>query len=82
MEMIKFLKRLFKKKKIKGKPKSTRSHYYERMIPAFRIKQKKPPFPSTFVFEDYVYKQWNDDLIENYGWTKKEIKQGWRWIEL
>jgi len=39
----------------------------------------KPPFPSTFVFPDYVYKQWNQDLIDNYGWTKKELKQGWRY---
>jgi len=47
----------------------------------FRRKQLKPPFPSTFVFEDYVYEQWNQDLIDNYGWTKKEIKQGWRWVK-
>lgn len=44
-----------------------------------KLIQFKPPFPSTFVFEDYVYDQWNQDLIDNYGWTKKEIKQGWRY---
>ena len=82
MIMLKFLKKLFKKKKVKAPKKSVRSHYYERMMPRFRVKQKRPPFPSTFVFEDYVYEQWNQDLIDNYGWTKKEIKQGWRWVEL
>ena len=82
--MIKFILRLLgiKKKKTKSKAPTVRSHYYERMMPRFRIKQKRPPFPSTFVFEDYVYEQWNQDLIDNHGWTKKEIKQGWRWVEL
>lgn len=45
----------------------------------FRYKEAKPVFPSTFLFPDYVYKQWNDELKAK-GWTKKEIKQGWRWL--
>jgi hypothetical protein len=81
--MFKFILHLLGiKKKKKTKVPTVRSHYYERMWPPFRTKQKKPPFPSTFVCEDYVYEQWNRDLIDNYGWTKKEIKQGWRWVEL
>ena len=55
---------------------------YGLLAERFRVKQKRPPFPSTFVFEDYVYEQWNQDLIDNYGSTKEEIKQGWRWKEL
>ena len=46
----------------------------------FKIKEYKPQFPSTFVFPDYVYKQWNQDLIKK-GWTKKELKQGWRYAK-
>jgi hypothetical protein len=82
--MLKFIKKLFKKKE-KHKTSgllNDRSWRAERMFPPFRIKQKRPPFPSTFVFEDYVYEQWNQDLIDKHGWTKKEIKQGWRWVEL
>ena len=83
-KIIKRIKKLFKKKE-KYKPSKLlkdRSWRAERMFPPFRVKQKRPPFPSTFVFEDYVYEQWNQDLIDNHGWTKKEIKQGWRWKEL
>ena len=45
-----------------------------------KLKKYKPQFPSTFLFENYVYEQWNKKLINN-GWTKKEIKQGWRYIK-
>ena len=83
--MFKWLRKLFKKKKTYVTPPfypyGKKSRIRVR-IPRLRYKQKKPPFPSTFVFEDYVYEQWNQDLIDNYGWTRKEIKQGWRWKKL
>ena len=44
----------------------------------FKYKEAKPVFPSTFLFPDYVYKQWNNKLKAQ-GWTKEEIRQGWRW---
>ena len=60
------LKKLFTRDKPKKpKMKSIKSHYYGRMFPPIMTKQYKPPFPSTFVFEDYVYDQWNQDLIED-----------------
>ena len=88
----KFFRKIFGRKDIE--PLRLNERYYERCFPPMklggvvkkrkwlRIKQKRPPFPSTFVFPDYVYEQWNQDLIDNYGWTKKEIKQGWRWKKI
>ena len=46
-----------------------------------KFKEKKPSFPSTFVFEDFVYDQWNEYLMKRHGWNKKELKQGWRYIK-
>ena len=80
--MFKFIKRLLGITKEKTRAPTVRSHYYERMLPPFRVKQKKPTFPSTFVYPDSWYESWNQDLIDNDGWTKEEIKQGWRWKEL
>jgi hypothetical protein len=66
--MFKFLKRLFKKKKARA--------------PEKKVKQYRPPFPGgTFVYPDSWYKAWNNSLLDE-GWTKKEVKQGWRWKKL
>ena len=79
-----------KKKKKQKVAKPIRSHYYERMFPPIKfgkpkklrkVKQFRPPFPGgTFVYPDSWYDAWNNSLL-NEGWTKKEVKQGWRWVE-
>jgi len=83
-KIIKRIKKLFKKKE-KYKPSKLlkdRSWRAERMFPPFRVKQFRPPFPGgTFVYPDSWYKEWNNRLLDE-GWTKKEVKQGWRWKEL
>jgi hypothetical protein len=45
-----------------------------------RYKELKPEFPSQFVYNIDWYKDWDKRLIED-GWTKKELKQGWRWVK-
>jgi hypothetical protein len=40
----------------------------------------KPQFPSEFVYDIDWYRDWDKRLIED-GWTKKELKQGWRWTK-
>ena len=75
-------------KKEEPEEQEVRSHYYERMFPPFNDKQKpskvkeyKPKFPGgTFVYPESWYKTWNKNLRDE-GWTKKELKQGWRWKE-
>jgi len=80
--MFKFIKRLLGIKKKKNKAPTVRSHYYERMFPPFKVKEYKPKFPGgTFVYPDSWYKSWNKNLRDE-GWTKEELKQGWRWKEL
>jgi len=80
--MFKFIQRLFGKKKNKSKKLSNRSHYYERMFPPIKEKEYKPKFPGgTFVYPESWYKNWNKNLRDE-GWTKKELKQSWRWKEL
>ena len=87
--MFKFLKRLFKRK-----PKYVVPNwepFYEHRFPPIkfgkiftprkkkRIKQLRPPFPGgTFVYPIEWYDSWNQQLKDD-GWTKKELKQGWRW---
>lgn len=53
----------------------------KQLIKAVRRKEMKPPFPGgTFVYPDSWYDSWNKELKEQ-GWTKKELKQGWRWVK-
>ena len=39
----------------------------------------KPIIPTTFVYDIDWYRDWDKNLLAD-GWTKKELKQGWRWV--
>jgi hypothetical protein len=44
-------------------------------------KEYKPKFPGgTFAYLISDYKRWDKSLLQD-GWTKEELKQGWRWKE-
>lgn len=83
--MIKWLCKLFKRKKYIVPPIYP---YYDRCFPRMKMgkikkerrKEYKPMIPGTFVYPDSWYKSWNKNL-RDIGWTKKELKQGWRWIK-
>ena len=71
-------------KKFKKKVYITPPFYpFTKLRPIFmrtRYKELKPEFPSQFVYNIDWYKDWDKRLIED-GWTKKELKQGWRWVK-
>ena len=80
--MFRFLTRLFTRKKPKQGMSKHAKKLYSYKFPPLRVKQQRPPFPGgTFVYPDSWYEAWEKDL-EAMGWTKKELKQGWRWREL
>ena len=80
--MLKFLKQLFKQKKSKQGMSKQARRLYGYKFPPLRVKQQRPPFPGgTWVYPDSWYDAWEKDLLEM-GWTKKELKQGWRWRDL
>ena len=73
---------IFERKHYKMSKAATKLYGYK--FPAIRTKQVRPPFPGgTFVYPDHWYDSWNketDKRLKKVGWTKKEIKQGWRWV--
>ena len=80
MSIIKSLKRL-----LGIKPKYVTPPWYpyigkpKRPRKPGKVKEFKPPFPGgTFVYSMEVYDNWNNRLLDE-GWTKKEVKRGWRW---
>ena len=77
--MKKWLLSLFKRKIYVTPP----FYPFTRARPIFkrrRHKEMKPQFPSEFVYDIDWYRDWDKRLIED-GWTKKELKQGWRWTK-
>jgi hypothetical protein len=80
--MFKWIKRLFKPKRKRIGMSKAAADLYKHKMPRFKIRQERPPFPGgTFVYPDSWYEAWEKDL-EKMGWTKKELKQGWRWRKL
>ena len=79
--LLKLLRRFFKKKSYITPPfypygKKSRIRVKFKQA---KVKEYKPPFPGgTFVYPDSWYESWNKNLRDE-GWTKKELKQGWRW---
>ena len=84
--MFKFITRFLKKFKKKiyitppFYPYGKKSRFRIKLKKA-KVKEFKPPFPGgTFVYPDSWYESWNNNLLDE-GWTKKELKQGWRWVK-
>lgn len=68
----------YKKRHRLGMSRAAR-RLYGYKFPVIRIKELVPPFPGgTWVYPDSWYDAWNKNLKDQ-GWTKKELKQGWRW---
>lgn len=96
--MLKFLKKLFtgKKSKLGMSTHAKKSYGYKfpeinfkkkpRKRLSSRYKEMKPPAfygaGGTWVYPDSWYESFWQELKDKEGWTKKELKQGWRWRNL
>lgn len=80
--MFNFITRVLKR--FKKKVYVTPPFYpFTKLRPVFkkkRCKEMKPIIPTTFVYDIDWYRDWDKNLLAD-GWTKKELKQGWRWVK-